>query len=263
MDLQIDGQIVVVTGSSAGIGRGIAETFLQEGARVILTGRDPSTLKEAEDTLGREYGPARIWALRGDLTDETVLTRLAHLIETEWGRIDHLVCNIGSGQSVPPLQEDAGEWQRMLDINLLGTIACVRALLPWLHESVAQSQAATSITLVASICGVEALGCPVAYAAAKHALIAYAKNIARPLGPQGIRVNIVSPGNILFPGSTWDQKLACDRQAVATMLKQGVPLQRFGKVSEVAAAVVFLASLQAAFITGANLVIDGGQTRSL
>jgi 3-oxoacyl-[acyl-carrier protein] reductase len=102
----------------------------------------------------------------------------------------------------------------------------------------------------------------VAYASAKSALIAYAKNIARPLGEFGIRVNVVSPGNIIFPGSTWEDKLAKSPEDIKAMLQREVPLQRLGTIEEVANVVVFLASQQAAFVTGANWVVDGGQTRS-
>jgi 3-oxoacyl-[acyl-carrier protein] reductase len=263
MDLHLEGQKILVTGSSAGIGRGIAEEFLQEGAQVILTGRNPVNLNEALLTLGKVFGPERVHAFGGDLSKETVVAELALMIEKEWGRLDHLICNIGSGRALPTLEEDASEWQRMMDINLFGAATCVRVLLPQLKRSAIQGRVATSITFVASICGVEALGCPVTYAAAKHALIAYAKNIARPLGPQGIRVNLVSPGNILFPGSIWEKKLAENEKAVTAMLRQEVPLQRLGTVPEVAALVAFLASSHAAFITGANMVVDGGQTRSL
>jgi 3-oxoacyl-[acyl-carrier protein] reductase len=94
-------------------------------------------------------------------------------------------------------------------------------------------------------------------------LITYAKNIARPLGQRGIRVNTVSPGNVIFPGSTWEDKLAQSRDAVVEMLKREVPLQRLGTLEEIGGVVAFLASRRAAFVSGANWVVDGGQTRSM
>ena len=121
----------------------------------------------------------------------------------------------------------------------------------------------TSILFVSSICGCEVLGCPTAYAAAKSALNTYAKTIARPLGGRNIRVNLLSPGNVIFPGSTWEDKLAADAKTVQAMLEREVPLNRLGSLEEIADIAVFLTSRQAGFVTGANWIADGGQTRSL
>jgi 3-oxoacyl-[acyl-carrier protein] reductase len=262
MDLQFDGRIILVTGSTKGIGKGIAAGFLQEGATVVLTGRDRAVLERQQDVFQKLYSPERLRGVVGDLQQIAAIEELSGFLESEFGRLDHLVCNIGSGRSLPPLEENDAEWRRMLDINLLSAASCVRLLLPLLKKSAARDGSA-GITFIASICGVEPLGCPVAYAAAKTALIAYAKNIALPLGKSGIRVNVVSPGNVIFPGSTWEDKLAKSPEAVKAMLQREVPLQRLGTVEEVASVVVFLASRQAAFVTGANWVVDGGQTRSL
>jgi len=102
----------------------------------------------------------------------------------------------------------------------------------------------------------------VAYSSAKSALVSYAKNISFPLGRKGIRVNVVSPGNIMFKGSTWEKKLEEDREKVDEMLKNDVPLQCFGNIDDIANTIVFLASRCSKFVNGANWIIDGGQTRS-
>ncbi len=263
MDLELTGQVVAITGSSRGIGKGIAAAFLREGARVVLSGRDVVELQRVERDFQGSYGSDKVLSFSGDLQKTAVIEELARAIQTWAGGLDHLVLNIGTGRSVPPLQEDEGEWSRLLEINLLSAIRGVRGLLQLLEIRASQAQACPSISFISSICGVEALGCPVAYAAAKSALISYAKNIARPLGQRGIRVNLVSPGNVLFPGSTWENKLAQNRLQVEEMLAREVPLKRLGTVEEIGDVVCFLSSRRAGFIHGANLVVDGGQTRFL
>lgn len=260
MELGLANSRILVTGSSRGIGYGIASQFLQEGASVVLTGRNELKLRLAKDMLAKKFDADRIEIFAGDLGDSAVRQGLNAALLTKG--LDHLVCNVGSGRSVPILQETMEEWRRMLDFNLLHSAGVVQDLRSLLATS-AQVKGGASLTFVGSICGIEAIGCPLAYASAKAALWAYAKNLVRPLAMDGIRVNMVSPGNIIFPGSVWETKLAQDSTVVQNMLDREVPLRRFGSLDEIAAAIVFLASPRASFITGANLVVDGGQTRGV
>jgi NAD(P)-dependent dehydrogenase (short-subunit alcohol dehydrogenase family) len=261
MELDLAGHVVLVTGSSRGIGRAVAEGFLAEGARTVITGRTVADVTRTSETFGERYGGDLVMSYAGDLCQEANLRELAARIQEEWQGLDHIVCNIGSGRSVAPLEEDEAEWRRMLDINLLAAAAAVRTMADLLLEGAGRHTTTSTICFVSSICGVETLGCPVPYASAKAALVAYARNIARPLGARGIRVNCVSLGNIVFPGSTWETKVQKDRGAVERMLADAVPLGRLGDPEEVASVVVFLASARAAFVSGANWVVDGGQTR--
>ena len=262
MELNLNNQTVLITGSSKGIGRGIAEEFLKEEAIVFVTGRKDKIVKNTSSEFSKLYGSGKVQQFVGDLGNQKILNDLKKYIVKNTEGLDHLICNIGSGASVPPLHEDISEFQRMLDINLLNAVGVVNQLYPLLIKSVSKVGCYPSITFIGSICGVETLGCPVAYASAKSALISYAKNISLPLGKKGIRVNTITPGNIMFPGSTWEKKIKEDKKNVEKMLKEEVPLQCFGDVKDIASAVVFLASEKAKFVNGANWVIDGGQTRS-
>jgi NAD(P)-dependent dehydrogenase (short-subunit alcohol dehydrogenase family) len=173
------------------------------------------------------------------------------------GSLDILVCNVGSGRSVPPGEETPEEWQRVFALNLWSTTHSVEAA----REALAASKG--TIVCISSICGLEVIpGAPVTYSAAKAALHAYVRGIARPLGREGVRINAVAPGNILFDGSVWSRKLADDPQAVKAMLDKEVALGRLGTPRDVAGLVVYLASPRAGFATGGIWTLDGGQTRS-
>ncbi|HJO63250.1 MAG TPA: SDR family oxidoreductase, partial [Desulfobacterales bacterium] len=119
MDLNLQNRVVLITGSSRGIGKGIAEVFLREGARVVLTGRSETRLDKTVSGFFEQFGEKQIFRFPGDLNQMPVLEKLKTFIKQEVKALDHLVCNIGSGRSVPPLQEDRHEFQRMLDINLI------------------------------------------------------------------------------------------------------------------------------------------------
>lgn len=256
MDLGLRNKRVLVTGSSSGLGYGIAGGFLAEQARVILTGRNATTLAASTRKLKATYGDDRVLSVRGDLQRTTTLNRLLRTIEAEWQALDILVLNLGSGRSVPRLEATEAEWSRVLSLNLTSGMEMLRGTAPLLAKG-----EHPAVVVIGSIAGLEALGAPIAYGAAKAALTHATKAAARILAP-GIRVNMVAPGNIFFDGGTWDRKLKEDGKAVRDMLQREVPLRRLGTVEEIAAPVLFLASPLASFITGTVLVADGGQCRS-
>ena len=246
----LKGKVALVTGASRGIGRGIAEALHEAGCRLALNGRAHGPLEDTAKALDAI-------AVAGDVTSAADASRIVTETLAALGGIDILVCNVGSGRSVPPGQENAGEWSRVFALNLFSATNMVEAA----RTALAARKGA--IVCVSSICGTEVItGAPVTYSAAKAALNAYVRGIARPLGVEGVRINAVAPGNILFEGSVWQRKLGEDKAAVDAMLARDVALGRLGEPADVGALVAWLASDAAKFVTGTIVVADGGQIRS-
>lgn len=243
---------VLITGSSSGLGYFIAEKFKEVGAIVILNGRDEEKLKLAANKLNVfSYCKANVSNEEGV---ETLLTYLSN----EHSSIDILVCNLGSGQSVPPGKETSSEWRRVFDLNFWSTVDIVDKIV---NQNILSEQG--SIICISSICGVESIpGAPITYSVAKAALNSYIKSKSKVL-EKGIRINGIAPGNILFEGSVWERKLLENPAKVSEILERDVPLKRFGTSEEIAYVVLFLASKMSSFVTGSIWQVDGGQTKSV
>ena len=250
MNLDLAGKCALVTGSSKGIGWAIAEILHAEGCRVALNGRNAGDLATVVSGLPGAIGVA------GDVSRPDDARKIVSDVLGAFGSLDILICNVGSGRSVPPGDETADEWKRVFAQNLWSTTNTVEAA----QDALALSRGA--IVCISSICGLEVIpGAPVTYSAAKAALHAYVRGIARPLGRFGVRINAVAPGNILFDGSVWSRKLAEDPQAVEAMLQRDVPLASLGAPVDIAYLVAYLASQRAGFATGHVWTMDGGQAR--
>lgn len=251
MDLRLDNKVVLITGSSRGIGLAIAQILHAERCSVVLNGRNSDELEQAVSGLSGSVGFVADVSVPDQakrLIDETLKTH---------SRIDGVVCNVGSGRSVPPGSEDFDEWQRVFAENLWSTTNIVEAA----SESLTKNKG--SIVCTSSICGLEVVpAAPVTYSTAKAALHAYVRGISRPLGQRGVRINAIAPGNILFEGSVWERKLEESAEAVAEMLKRDVALGKLGIPEDVANLTAYLLSPISGFATGSVWTLDGGQTHS-
>ena len=265
MNLHLTDQVCFIAGSSRGIGRAIAAALLDEGARIVLTGRDEASLEQTTADLATKENFERILPIAGDFSDgPTIQAAFARTAE-HFGRIDHLICNLGTGAGKPGWDQPEDEWTRLFELNFFASTRLTQAALPYLlaNASESEKQSRGSILYISSIVAVEATPAPLPYSAAKAALVNYSKNLARQLGPQRVRVNTIAPGNIYFAGGSWERHIANRPEAVEAMLKTEVPQQRFGTPEEIASLAAYLCSPQAAFATGSCYVMDGGQTRTV
>jgi 3-oxoacyl-[acyl-carrier protein] reductase len=251
VDLRLDNKVVLITGSSRGIGLAIAQILHAERCSIVLNGRNSDELEQAVSGLSGSVG------FVADVSVPDQAKRLIDETLKSHSRIDGVVCNVGSGRSVPPGSEDFDEWQRVFAENLWSTTNIVEAA----SESLTKNKG--SIVCTSSICGLEVVpAAPVTYSAAKAALHAYVRGISRPLGKRGIRINAIAPGNILFEGSVWEKKLEESAGAVAEMLNRDVALGKLGISEDVANLAAYLLSPVSSFATGSVWTLDGGQTHS-
>ncbi|MEO8452944.1 MAG: SDR family oxidoreductase [Gemmatimonadota bacterium] len=249
MDLELKGRAAIVTGGSKGIGRAIALGLAAEGANVAVCARGAEALAAVEREL-RERG-VKSFALPCDVADAELLDHFLEEAHRLLGRVDILVNNA----SALAFGDDEAAWLASLQTDVMGAVRATRKVTPWMVE-----QGGGSIVHISSGSGLEA-GSPPAYAAAKAALISYSKTTAIALAPNKIRVNVIAPGSIEFPGGVWEQIYTTMRPTYDSVLAT-IPSGRMGTDTEVANAAVFLASARASWITGVCLGVDGGQRKA-
>lgn len=239
------GKVALVSGSTSGIGKVIASKFVNDGYTVIQNSRNKIIQKHL---LGAKH-------IEGDVTNYEACLEIIESITVEYGRLDVLVCNVGSGADLDATILPADRWSHFLSTNLLSSSILVESALPLLIKSKG------NVVAVSSICGSTFVkGAPVEYSVAKAALNMYIKSMAFKHANSGIRFNAVSPGNVIFEGSTWYNKIKNNEELVTKYISENVPMGVFIEPEAIADAVLFLASDISEFTTGVELNIDGGQS---
>jgi NAD(P)-dependent dehydrogenase (short-subunit alcohol dehydrogenase family) len=248
---QLEGKVALVTGGSAGIGLETARRFAAEGAQVYLTGRRKDVVDTAVTDITADTG-GDVTGVVGDVSDLASLDALYATITERSGRLDVLVANAGSGQIVGLVDITEEHYDTSFDTNVKGLVFTVQKALPLLGEG-------ASIVLLSSVAGIKGLPGVSVYAATKAAIRNFARSWAIELAPRGIRVSALCPGPINTPGlADFANQVPGDSADTATI----VPLGRLGDAREIAAGALFLASSESSFLTGSDLIVDGGQAAS-
>ena len=241
------GKTAVITGGTSGIGLQTAKAFLDEGARIVITGRDEKALQAAR----LELGPAAL-ALRSDAGKPADLDGLADAVRSHLGgRVDALFFNAGIAKFAPAEATTEALWDETLDINVKGAFFTTQKLLPFL-------QSGSAIVFNTSVVDVKGFPGAAAYAASKAALRSLVRTLAAELVGRGIRVNAVSPGPIVTPILKKSGLGAEELGGFTAQMTASNPMKRFGTPEEIARAVLFLASSESSYTTGVELPIDGG-----
>lgn len=246
--MRLSGKTALITGGNSGIGLATAKLFIAEGARVAITGRNPTTLREA----AKQLGPNAI-AIEADVTKAGALERAVQETVTKFGALDIVFANAGIGAASQLGNATRETFEQVLSTNLTAVFFTVQAALPHLKKG-------ASVILNGSVHAV--LGVPgwSAYAAAKAGVRAMTRNLAAELAPRGIRVNQVTPGATRTPIWSGLAPNADALTALEASLAKTIPLNRLGEADEVAKAALFLASDDSSNTTAAEIVVDGGTT---
>jgi NAD(P)-dependent dehydrogenase (short-subunit alcohol dehydrogenase family) len=248
----LTGKVAVITGSSRGIGRAIAEAMADAGASVVVSSRKEDACREVADAIVAKHGPGRAIVVPASISSKEALQNLVDETRRQLGRIDILVCNAASNPYYGPMGGISDDqFRKILENNVIANHWLIQMVAPEMIE-----RREGSIIIVSSIGGLKASTVIGAYNVSKAADFQLARNLAAEFGPHQVRVNCIAPGLIrtAFARALWENP-----QTLAAVTMH-TPLQRIGEPHEIAGAAVFLASPASTFVTGQAIVVDGGST---
>jgi 2-hydroxycyclohexanecarboxyl-CoA dehydrogenase len=262
MELGLEGKNVIVTGGGSNIGRAIVHAFAAEGSNITIAELVPAQGEKVAAEVAAMNTGSRVRVISCDVADPVQVASMVQQSIAQWGCVDVLVNNVGWTVDRLFLQKPREEWEKEVRVNLWGAINCIHAVLPYMVE-----RRAGAIVSISSDAGRMGEYREAVYSACKAGVIALSKAIARETGRYGLRVNVVCPGLVvppaeesISPESMWNQMRDVFTEEVLERVERNYILRRLGKSSEVANAVVFLASDAASFITGQTLSVSGGYT---
>jgi 3-oxoacyl-[acyl-carrier protein] reductase len=257
LDLLLQNKVAIVTGSSRGLGFAAARSLVDEGARVVICAREQAALGAAETALrSAARRDEAVIAVQADVASAEGAKSVVDRTMSRFGRVDILVNNVGKAGGGDIVSTSDADWQAAFDQTLFPAIRMSRLVVPHMRTA-----GGGVVLMIASVWGRESGG-RMTYNAVKAAEISLAKAMAQQLAGDKIRVNSIAPGSTLFEGGSWWKRQQDDPQGIAEFVRREIPMGRFGRPEEVGAAVAFLASPLASWITGACLTVDGGQSRS-
>ncbi len=257
MDLELQGKVAIVTGSSRGLGLASARALAAEGCHVCISARGEDALAQAARELAAAAtAPAEVLAVRADLATAEGIAAVVEATIERFGGVDVLVNNVALARGGDLLATTDAEWQEAFDHTLFPAIRASRLVVPSMR-----ARGGGAIVIISSIFGREAGG-RMTYNAVKAAEISLGKSLAQQLAGDNIRVNSVSPGSISFPGGSWHKRQQADPEGIARFIAAELPFGRFGRADEVGDVVTFLASARASWVSGTSIVVDGCQSRS-
>jgi 3-oxoacyl-[acyl-carrier protein] reductase len=257
MDLGLTDKVAVITGSSRGLGLAAAQALAAEGAHVVLSARGEDGLAQAAVQVRAVAAPgAHVLTVTADVSTDNGVRAVLDAAVDRFGGLDVLINNVGLAKGGDIETTTDADWHEALDQTLFPAIRASRLAVPHMRR-----RGGGAILIVSSIFGREAGG-RMTYNAVKAAEISLTKSLALQLARDAIRVVSVAPGSILFPGGSWWKRQQADPEGIADFVRRELPFGRFGRPEEVGAAIAFLVSPRASWISGTTVVVDGSQSRA-